>query len=258
MELNLKEKVVIVTGGGRGIGESICLAFAREGSHIVLSDVDFENAKSVADKIRALGSKAIPLKCDASKPDEAMKLIEKAVKELGAVDVLVNNAGISPKKEGGGPAMTWEIGLEEWNHVMAVNLTGTLVCSQEALKFMLTRNKGAIVNIASISGKAPYEPMATGAHYDASKAAIINLTQRIASEVAEHGIRANAVAPGRIATPMAKLAHPKWNQAMLERTLMGRFGTPEEIANAVVFLASDAASFITGETLNVNGGWIMD
>lgn len=258
MELNLKDKVVVVTGGGKGIGESICLAFAKEGAQVVVSSRTFENATNVSEKIRALGLKAIPVRTDVSRPEEAKKLIEETIKEFGAVDVLVNNAGISPKKEGGDPAMTWEIGLEEWNQVMGVNLIGALICSQEAVKFMLTRKKGAIVNITSVAGKAPYEPMATGAHYDASKAAIINLTQRLASEVAEHGIRVNAVAPGRIATPLAKFASPKWNQAMLERTLMGRFGTPDEIASAVVFLASDGASFITGETLNVNGGWIMD
>ena len=257
MELNLKQKVVIVTGGGRGIGESICLAFAKEGTHIMVSDIDFENAKSVSERIRALGSKAIPVKTDVSRQEEAVKLVDLAVKEFGGIDVLVNNAGISPKKNGG-PAMTWEIGLEEWDQVMGVNLKGTLFCSQEAVKYMLTRKKGAIVNIASIAGKAPFEPMASGAHYDASKAAIINLTQRLASEVAEHGIRINAVAPGRIATPMAKITSQKWNQAMLERTPMGRFGTSEEVANAVVFLASDGASYITGETMNVNGGWLMD
>ncbi len=258
MELNLKQKVAVITGGGRGIGEAICIAFAKEGTHVVVSDIDYENAQSVSEKIQALGPKAIPMKIDISRPEEAKKLIEAAEKEFGTVDILVNNAGISPKKEGGGPAMTWEIGLEEWDRVMGVNLKGTLFCSQEAVKYMLPRKKGAIVNIASIAGKAPFEPMATGAHYDASKAAIINLTQRLASEVAEHGIRINAVAPGRIATPMAKFASQKWNQAMLERTPMGRFGTPEEIANAVVFLASDGASFITGETVNVNGGWFMD
>jgi 3-oxoacyl-[acyl-carrier protein] reductase len=258
MELNLKDKVVVVTGGGKGIGEAICLAFAKEGAQVVVSSRTFENAKSVSEKIQALGLKAISVRTDVSRPEEAKKLIKETVKEFGTIDVLVNNAGISPKKEGGEPAMTWEIGLEEWSQVMGVNLTGTLICSQEAVKDMLTRKKGAIVNITSVAGKAPYEPMATGAHYDASKAAIINLTQRLASEVAGSGIRVNSVAPGRIATPMATLASSKWNQAMLERTLMGRFGTPEEIANAVVFLASDAASFITGETLNVNGGWIMD
>ncbi len=258
MELGLKGKVAIVTGGGRGIGEAICLAFAREGAHVVVSDIDFENAKSVSEKIRAMGVKAIAVKTDVSQWEEARKLVEIAVNEFGKVDILVNNAGISPKKEGGGPAMTWEIGLEEWDRVMGVNLKGTLFCSQEAVRHMLPQKAGAIVNIASIAGKAPFEPMATGAHYDASKGAIINLTQRLASEVAEHGIRINAVAPGRIATPMAKFASKEWNQAMLARTPMGRFGTPEEIANLVVFLASNAASYITGETVNINGGWFMD
>lgn len=258
MELGLKGKAAIVTGGGRGIGEAVCLAFANEGTHVVVSDIDFENAKSVSEKIRAMGVKATPVKTDVSQWEEARKLVGIAVNELGKVDILVNNAGISPKKEGGGPAMTWEIELEEWDRVMGVNLKGTLFCSQEAVRNMLPKKAGAIVNIASIAGKAPFEPMATGAHYDASKAAIINLTQRLASEVAEHGIRINAVAPGRIATPMAKFASKEWNQAMLARTPMGRFGTPEEIANLVVFLASDAASYITGETVNINGGWFMD
>jgi NAD(P)-dependent dehydrogenase (short-subunit alcohol dehydrogenase family) len=258
MELGLKQKVAIVTGGGRGIGEAICHAFAGEGTYLVVSDIDPENAESVSQKIRASGSKAIPVQADVARREEAAKIVNAAIREFGRVDVLVNNAGISPKNADGGPAMTWEIGFQEWERVIGVNLNGTLFCSQEAVKSMLPRKSGAIVNIASIAGKAPFEPMATGAHYDASKAGIINLTQRLASEVAEYGIRVNAVAPGRIATPMAKFASKKWNQAMLDRTPMGRFGTPEEIANAVVFLASDAASFITGETVNVNGGWFMD
>ncbi len=258
MELGLKEKVAVVTGGGRGIGEAICLAFAVEGTHIIVSDIDEENARSVSEKIRRLGPKAIPLQADISRREDAAKIVAAAIREFGRVDVLVNNAGISPKNEDGGPPNTWEIAFPEWERVIEVNLNGTLFCSVEAVKYMLPRKSGAIVNIASIAGKAPFEPMATGAHYDASKAAIINITQRLASETAEHGIRVNAVAPGRIATPMAKFANKKWNQAMLDRTPMGRFGTPEEIANAVVFLASDAASFITGETVNVNGGWFMD
>jgi 3-oxoacyl-[acyl-carrier protein] reductase len=258
MELNLKGKVAVITGGGRGIGEALCLAFAREGTHVVVSDIDYENAQRVSESICAMGPKAIPVKTDVSRQEDAVKLIDVAVKDLGGIDFLVNNAGISPKNEDGGPAMTWEIGLEEWDRVMGVNLKGALFCSQEAVKYMLPRKKGAIVNIASVAGKAPFEPMATGAHYDASKAAIINLTQRLASEVAEHGIRVNAVAPGRIASPLVKFASKKWNQAMLDRTPMGRFGGPEEIANVVVFLASDGASYITGETVNVNGGWFMD
>jgi len=258
MELGLKGKTAIVTGGGRGIGEAIALAFAREGTNVVVSDIDLENARSVSEKIRSMGAKAIPVKTDIAQRTEAIKLVELTIKEFGGVDVLVNNAGISPKNADGGPPNTWEIGFEEWERVMGVNLNGTLFCSVEAVKYMLPKKRGAIVNIASIAGKAPFEPMATGAHYDASKAAIINITQRLASETAGQGIRVNAVAPGRIATPMAKFANKNWNQAMLDRTPMGRFGTPEEIANAVIFLASDAASFITGETVNVNGGWFMD
>jgi 3-oxoacyl-[acyl-carrier protein] reductase len=174
------------------------------------------------------------------------------------VDILVNNAGISPKKEDAGPLMLWDITAEGWKQVMEVNLYGSLFCSQGAVKHILGRKAGAIVNIASITGKAPYESMATGAHYDATKAAIINLTQRLATEVADKGIRVNAVAPGRISTPLAQFASKEWNQAMLDRILMRRFGTPEEVGRLVIFLASDAASYITGETVNINGGWFMD
>ncbi|MCK9275858.1 MAG: SDR family oxidoreductase [Syntrophales bacterium] len=258
MEFNLKGKVAVVTGGGRGIGEAICFAFANEGTHIVVSDIDYASAQAVAERIRSIGPKAIPVEADVARQDHAAKLISTAIGELGGIDCLVNNAGISPKNAEGGPAMTWEIGVDEWDRVMGINLKGSLFCSQEAVKYMISKKAGAIVNIASIAGKAPFEPMATGAHYDASKAAIINLTQRLASEVAEYGIRVNAVAPGRIASPMAKFASQRLNQAMLERTPMGRFGTPEEIAKVVVFLASDGASYVTGETVNVNGGWIMD
>lgn len=123
---------------------------------------------------------------------------------------------------------------------------------------MLPKRVGVIVNISSLAGKAPSEPMPTGAHYNASKAGIINLTQKLARELASYGIRVNAIAPGRIATPLAKLASKEINQTMLERTPLGRFGTPEEIADLVLFLSSEASGYITGETININGGWFMD
>jgi 3-oxoacyl-[acyl-carrier protein] reductase len=141
---------------------------------------------------------------------------------------------------------------------MAVNLKGTLFCCQEAVKYMIPNKAGAIVSISSIAGKAPNEPMPTGAHYNASKAGIINVTQKLAKELAAYNIRVNAVAPGRIATPMAKLASGEINQTMLDCTPLGRFGTPEEVANLVLFLSSEAAGYITGETININGGWFMD
>jgi len=257
MDLNLRDKVAIVTGGGRGIGEAICVALANEGTHVVVSDIDHTTATAVSEGIKALGRKALPIRSDVSNREEVNRLTELAFQEFGRIDILVNNAGISPKKEGG-PTLTWEITPEEWDLVMGVNLKGALFCSQQAVKYMLQQKAGAIVNIASLAGKAPREPMPTGAHYNISKAGIINLTQKLAAELAPHGIRVNAIAPGRIATPMATLASTESNQVMLERTPMGRFGKPEEIANLVLFLASEVSSYITGETVNINGGWIMD
>ena len=257
MNLQLKDKVAVVTGGGRGIGEAIAMAFAKEGAQVAVADIEDDTAHAVSEKIKALGPKAFGIRSDVSNRDEVVSLMESVFKEFGRIDILVNNAGISPKKEGGA-ILTWEIEPEEWDMVMGVNLEGALFCSQQAVKYMLPQKRGAIVNISSLAGKAPREPMPTGAHYNVSKAGIISLTQKLGNELAPHGIRVNAVAPGRIATPMAKLATGPANQAMLDRTPMGRFGTPEEVANLVLFLASEASSYITGETVNINGGWLMD
>jgi len=257
MDLQLRDKVAVVTGGGRGIGEAIAMVFAKEGAQVAVADIEDDTAHAVSEKIKALGPKAFGIRSDVSNRDEVVSLMESVFKEFGRIDILVNNAGISPKKEGGA-ILTWEIEPEEWDMVMGVNLEGALFCSQQAVKYMLPQKRGAIVNISSLAGKAPREPMPTGAHYNVSKAGIISLTQKLANELAPHGIRVNAVAPGRIATPMAKLASGPANQAMLDRTPMGRFGTPEEVANLVLFLASEASSYITGETVNINGGWLMD
>lgn len=257
MELKLRDKVAIVTGGGRGIGEAICLALSEEGAKVVVSDIDFSAAEVTAEKLEESGTLALAMKTDVSKQAEVSALIKGTVEKLGGIDILVNNAGISPKRKGG-PIRTWEIVPDEWREVISVNLEGTLFCSQEAVKFMLPKKSGSIINISSIAGKAPIEPMPTGAHYNASKAGIINLTQKMAHELAGHGIRINAIAPGRIATPLAKLASKESNDRMLERTPMGRFGEPREIANLVLFLASDVSGYITGETININGGWFMD
>ena len=257
MDLQLRDKVAVVTGGGRGIGEAIAMAFAKEGAQVAVADIEDDTAHAVSEKIKALGPKAFGIRSDVSNRDEVVSLMESVFKEFGRIDILVNNAGISPKKEGGA-ILTWEIEPEEWDMVMGVNLEGALFCSQQAVKYMLPQKRGTIVSISSLAGKAPREPMPTGAHYNISKAGIISLTQKLANELAPHGIRVNAVAPGRIATPMAKLASGPANQAMLDRTPMGRFGTPEEVANLVLFLASEASSYITGETVNINGGWLMD
>jgi 3-oxoacyl-[acyl-carrier protein] reductase len=255
MDLNLEGKVAIVTGGGRGIGEAICIA--KEGVHVVVSDIDFTTANEVSERIKAMGRKAMSMKVDVSNLEGVSRMMDSVIKEFGRIDILINNAGISPKKEGG-QTLTWEIQPEEWDMVMEVNLKGTLFCSQQAIKYMLPQKKGTIVNISSIAGKSSYGAMPTGAHYNTSKAGIINLTQRLAFELAPHGIRVNAIAPGRIETMLAKLSSNEMNRAMLERTPIGRFGTPEEVAHLVLFLASDVSSFITGETVNINGGMLMD
>jgi 3-oxoacyl-[acyl-carrier protein] reductase len=257
MDLGLRGKVAIITGGGRGIGEAICVAFANEGAYVVVSDIDYDTANTVSEKINASGRKALPLKTDVSILQDVVCLMDSTFKEFGRIDILVNNAGISPKKQGG-PILTWQILPEEWDTVMGVNLKGPLFCSQQALKYMLPQKQGAIINISSLGGRAAYEPMPSGAHYNASKAGIINLTQKLASELAPHGIRVNSIAPGRIETPLAKLASKEINQIMLQRIPMRRFGKPEEVANLVLFLASDVSSYITGETVNINGGWVMD
>jgi 3-oxoacyl-[acyl-carrier protein] reductase len=258
VDLHLADKVAIVTGGGRGIGEAICMAFAKEGSDVVVTDIDEKTAKTVSNNIKGLGRKSFPVKTDVSNQNEVIGLMESVITKLGRIDILVNNAGIAFRGKGGGPILTWEIEPKQWDTVMGVNLKGVLFCSQGAVKHMLPRKQGTIVNISSIAGKAPFEPMATGAEYFTSKAAVINLTQRMAHELAPHGIRVNAVAPGRIESPMSKTGANEVVQRMLQRIPMGRFGTPEEIANLVLFLASDASRYITGETVNINGGWFMD
>lgn len=257
VDLNLQDKVVVVTGGGRGIGEAICLAFAREGAHVVVSDVDFTTAHEVSERVKAMGRNAMPVKVDVSNLGDVTSMMESVMKEFGRIDILINNAGICPKKEGG-QILTWEIPPAEWDQVMGVNLKGTLFCSQQALKYMFPLRKGVIVNISSISAKQSYTRQPNGAHYTASKAGVMNFTQRLASEVASHGIRVNAIAPGRIETFLAKVTSEEMNKTLLEGIPMGRFGRPEEVADLALFLASDVSGYITGETVNINGGILMD
>ena len=257
MDLNLQDKAAIVTGGGRGIGEAICMALAKEGAHVVVSDIDFDTANEASEKIKAMGRRSMPVKVDVSNLEDVTRMMESVIKEFGRIDILVNNAGISPKKEGD-RTLTWEILPEEWDRVMGVNLKGTLFCSQQALKYMLPLKKGAIVNISSISAKESFTYQPNGSHYTVSKAGVMNFTQRLASEVASHGIRVNAIAPGRIETFLAKVTSDEMNKTMLERIPMGRFGKPQEVADLVLFLASEVSGYITGETVNINGGSFMD
>lgn len=250
----LENKVAIVTGAGRGIGRAIALRLAQEGAILTICDIIEENAKAVCKELLDSGRRAFPFTGDVSNENHVKEMVETAEKRCGGIDILVNNAGISPKKEGR-KANLIEISLDEWNNVMTVNLTSVFLCSKAVLPHFIERKAGRIINISSSS--AIDGGLLAAPHYVASKGGISSLTKALAREVASLGITVNAVAPGRVQSPMTQLTSPERNREALQRIPVGRFGTPEDIANSVVFLASEEAQYITGITLNVSGGYVM-
>lgn len=247
------QEVVIVTGAGRGIGLAIAQRFLDEGAQVVIAD----NQAEILEQAQAtLGApeRVLGLLCDVSRPDDARRLAEQALLRFGPVGVLVNNAGISPK-HAGLKAPIAEMDEAEWRRVLDINLTGAFLCSQACLAQMKQRGFGRIVNIASQAGRTRTD--IAGAHYAASKAGMMGLTRVLATECGRDGITANAIAPGRIESAMAAEAGAAVNAAYLERIPVGRLGTPQDIAAAAAFLASKDAGFISGATLDVNGGAFM-
>ena len=246
--MRLKGKAAAVTGAGLGIGRAISLTLAREGADVVVSDINLEVARKTVQEIEARGGRAVALKVDVTNLQEAEALTERAVQSFGKLDILVNNAGIYPS------APITEITEEEWDLVMAVNLKGGFLCSQAAARRMIAQRQGVIVNVASMDAKT----RTTGnAHYAASKAGVISFTRTLACEMASYGIRVNAVSPRWIGTETLRKKADRWRQAV-EEIPVGRLGTPEDVAEAVLFLVSDVAGYITGEILDVNGGIFMD
>ncbi len=246
--MRLKEKAAAVTGAGQGIGRAISLTLAREGADVVVSDINLEVARKTVQEIEARGGQAVALKVDVTNLQDAEALTERAVQSFGKLDILVNNAGIYPS------APIIEIREEEWDLVMDINLKGVFLCSQAAVRRMIVQRQGVIVNVASVDAKT----RTTGnAHYAASKAGVISFTRTLACEMASYGIRVNAVSPGWIGTETLRKKADRWRQAV-EEIPVGRLGTPEDVAEAVLFLVSDVAGYITGEILDVNGGIFMD
>jgi 3-oxoacyl-[acyl-carrier protein] reductase len=246
--MRLQGKIAAVTGAGQGIGRAIALTLAREGAAVVVSDLDPKTAQQTAQEIEARGGQAVALKVDVTRRQDAVALTEMAVQSFDRLDILVNNAGIYPS------APIIEIEEEEWDLVFAVTLKGVFLCSQAAVKQMITQRQGVIVNIASVDAKT----RTTGnAHYAAAKAGVISFTRTLACEMAPYGIRVNAVAPGWIGTETLLKKSDRWQQALKEIPV-GRLGQPEDVAEAVLFLVSDVAGYITGEILDVNGGMVMD
>ncbi len=247
----IRGKVALVTGGAMGIGREVCLTLAQAGATVAVQDLDASGADSVAGEIRKHGGQAIAIPGDVSKPTVIETMLERSRGELGGLDILVNNAGIYPL------TFFLDMSVEDWDRVQSVNLRATFLATKLAGGWMAEAGvKGRIINLSSVQGFRPTGPGM--AHYDVTKAGIVMLTKAAALELAQYEITVNAVAPGMVQTPGTRMF---WEGGILgepaERVPLGRWGTPEDIANAILYLASPAASYVTGETILVDGGFLL-
>lgn len=244
--MRLKDKVAIITGGTFGIGESTAILFAREGAKVVIAARNEEKGKMVVDTIKEEGNEAIFIQTDVSKEEEVIQLVQKTVETFGKVDVLFANAGV------GSMGDIHETSMEDWNQMISIDLTGVFLCSKYVIREMLQTGGGSIINCASILGHVGQPSVSA---YAAAKGGVVNLTRSAAVTYAKHGIRINAVCPGYIDTPMLEGMDGEMKSYLESLHPIGRLGRPEEIANAVLFLASDESSFVTGANLLVDGGY---
>ncbi len=244
----IENKIAIVTGGGGGIGGAIVRRFAREGAKLAVADIDPESAKTVASELTDQGTDAISIVADVTNKTSVGAMMQSAVDRWGSIDILVNVAGGAERK----PVI--EMTAADWDYVVDMNLKSAFLCSQAALPAMLKQRYGKIVNISSIYG---FTGNATRSSYAAAKAGVAAFTKSLALEVVNDGINVNAVAPGRVTTPRVRnrYSDEAWAAAVAQ-VPMGRAATPAEIASAVLFLASDENSYVTGQTIHINGAWL--
>jgi 3-oxoacyl-[acyl-carrier protein] reductase len=247
MKMRLKDRVAIITGGGRGIGRDIALAYGREGAHVVVSDVDPETAKTTAADVTKIGAKSLAIQTDVAKSDDVKKLIDGTIGQFGRIDIVVNNAmKIFPGK-------LEELPEQSWDATMNIGLKGSFLVSQGAARHMIKQKSGCIVNIASIAALFPYN---WAGSYSVVKAGLVMLTKLQAVEWASYGIRANAITPGYIRTPGTEgmYADPEIYEGRRKGVPMGRVGSGDDITGVAIFLASDDSQYTTGSVVGADGG----
>ncbi|HGM3505549.1 TPA: SDR family oxidoreductase [Clostridioides difficile] len=245
----MKNKTVLITGGSRGIGKALSKAFAKEGYNVLINFNKSENeAKELYTILNEKNFSVKLFKADVSNREDVENMMDYCVKEFGGLDVLVNNAGISQDK------LFTDITDEDWDNMMNINLKGSFYCSQVALKYMISEKKGNIINISSIWG---ISGASCEVHYSITKAGMIGMTKALAKEVGPSNIRVNSIAPGVINTDMLSGYNEEDINVLVEETPLMRLGTPEDIANCAIFLASDKSNFITGQVISPNGGFVI-
>lgn len=246
--MRLKNKVAIVTGGGRGIGEATAKKFAVEGAKVVIADINETDINRVVEEINAQGGEAIGMAVDVTSTEKVNEMIQKIIEVFGKLDVIVNNAGITADNT------LVKMTEAQWDRVIDVNLKGVYNCGQAAAKVMISQGSGVILNATSVVGLYGNYGQT---NYAATKWGVIGMTKTWSKELGKKGVRVNAVAPGFILTPMTEKMPEKVLQMMADKAPIKRLGTPEDIANAYTYLASDEASFVTGAVLEVTGGIIL-
>ena len=250
--LPLQDKVAIVTGARRGIGKAIALAFAEAGASVVVSDWEVQDGElqATAEQIQHLGRRALSVQADISKKSDVDALVQRTTSEFGAIDILVNNAAIPD----GGSLL--EVSEDDWRRVIDINLKGAVLCCQAVAKGMVERGSGSIISIASVEAFAQNPYPRRSNVYGVAKAGLVMVTKGLAWELGPYGIRINAIAPGGVQTEMTRplWSNPEMANALTPLLPLGRIAQPSEIANVAVFLASDGASYITGQTIIVDGG----
>lgn len=244
----LRGKVAVVTGAGQGIGRGIAVKLAEKGADVIVSDINAQTARQTAEEVKALGGRTLAVEVDVARRSQVENMVTNVVAELGKIDILVNNAGIARS------ATLLKLTDEAWDEVLDVNLKGIFYTTQAVAPHMMNARYGKIINISSIYGR-------TGtigdSNYVASKAGIVGFTKSVARELARHNINVNAILPGMVDTPLLQGIPDEYLRPMIKEIPLRRVGTPEDIGHVAAFLASDEASYITGATIEVTGGWRM-